>query len=54
MVETSTSGSQVATNPTNYSSDLPDGAGALFGLAPLPGPIVYFVDDEMNNLNVLK
>ncbi|HUA33029.1 MAG TPA: hypothetical protein VMA09_05450 [Candidatus Binataceae bacterium] len=58
MVETTPAGAQVASNPTNYASNIDDGAGALFGLAvqqvSATKTIVYFVDDIQNALFVLK
>ena len=52
MVETTPAGAQVATNITTNN-----GGGSLFGLAVQQvssKTIVYFVDDVLNNLNVLK
>ncbi len=57
MVETTPAGLQAASNPTNYASNIDDGAGALFGLAVQQvsptKTIVYFVDDIQNALYVL-
>jgi hypothetical protein len=53
IVETTPSGLQVATM-TLDSSGSPPGAGALFGLAVVPGGSgVYYVDDAANTLNLL-
>jgi hypothetical protein len=53
IVETTPSGLQVATM-TLDSSGSPPGAGALFGLAVVPGGSgVYYVDDATNTLNLL-
>jgi hypothetical protein len=52
MVETTPAGAQVDSNPTNQ-----DGGGVLFGLAvqDIMGKLqIYFVDDGINNLNVLQ
>jgi hypothetical protein len=53
MVETTPAGAQVATNATTGN-----GGGSLFGLAVQQvsptRTIVYFVDDVLNNLNVLQ
>jgi hypothetical protein len=56
IVETTTSGSQVASFTLDNTVNPPptlNGAGALFGLAVVPGGGgVYFVDDNNNNLNL--
>jgi hypothetical protein len=53
IVETTPAGTQTATM-TLDSSGSPPGAGALFGLAVVPGATgVYFVDDATNTLNLL-
>jgi hypothetical protein len=53
LVETTPNGSQI-----NYrlldTSGTPPGAGALFGLAPVPGVGLYFVDDATNTLNLFQ
>jgi hypothetical protein len=49
LVEITPGGSQVATKPVNSA-----GGGSLFGLAIAPsGNGVYFVDDALNNLDLL-
>ena len=54
IVETTPSGTQVA-NKFLDTSGSPKGAGALFGLAIIPGGKgVYFVDDATNTLNTLS
>jgi hypothetical protein len=54
IVETTESGIQVATHQLD-SSGSPPGAGALFGLAVVPGGTgVYYVDDATNTLNLLS
>jgi hypothetical protein len=54
IVETTESGIQVATRQLD-SSGSPPGAGALFGLAVVPGGSgVYYVDDATNTLNLLS
>jgi hypothetical protein len=54
IVETTPAGSQVAVQ-TLDSTGSPPGAGALFGLAVVPGQEgVYFVDDATNTLNLLN
>jgi sugar lactone lactonase YvrE len=52
LVATSPAGKQVQT-VTLDSSGSPAGAGALFGLAPVGGDNVYFVDDASNTLGLL-
>jgi hypothetical protein len=53
IVETTPSGLQVAKRQLD-SSGSPPGAGALFGLAVVPGGTgVYYVDDATNTLNLL-
>jgi hypothetical protein len=53
LVEVTPSGAQVATRLLDKSGS-PPGAGALFGLAVVPGhDAVYYVDDDTNTLNLL-
>jgi DNA-binding beta-propeller fold protein YncE len=53
IVETTPFGAQVATRLLD-SSGHPAGAGALFGLAVVPGGRgVYYVDDAVNTLRLL-
>ena len=53
IVETTPGGTQIA-NKFLDKSGSPPGAGALFGLAIIPGNTgVYYVDDATNTLNVL-
>ena len=56
IVETTTSGSQLTSFTLDNTVNPPptlNGAGALFGLAVVPGGGgVYFVDDNINNLNL--
>jgi hypothetical protein len=53
IVETTPRGRQIASKLIDASGN-PPGAGALFGLAIVPGGHgVYFVDDASNTLNVL-
>jgi hypothetical protein len=53
LVETTPHGTQVATRQLDGSGS-PAGAGALFGLAVVPGrDAVYFVDDAANSLDLL-
>ena len=53
IVETTPAGDQVAVRQLD-SSGSPPGAGALFGLAIVPGGRgVYYVDDAVNTLDVL-
>ncbi len=53
LVEVTPSGTQVAVRRLD-SSGRPPGAGALFGLAVVPGhDAVYFVDDATNQLDLL-
>jgi hypothetical protein len=57
IVETTPGGQQVATFPldTTPTTGLPNGNGALFGLAVAPGGTgVYFVDDDTNTLNLFN
>jgi len=54
IVETTPGGTQIA-NKFLDKSGSPPGAGALFGLAIIPGNTgVYYVDDATNTLNVLN
>lgn len=54
IVETTPGGTQIA-NKFLDKSGSPPGAGALFGLAIIPGNTgVYYVDDATNTLNVLS
>jgi len=54
IVETTPGGTQIA-NKFLDKSGSPPGAGALFGLAIIPGGLgVYYVDDATNTLNVLN
>ncbi len=54
IVETTPSGTQIASKFLDTSGS-PKGAGALFGLAIIPGGKgVYFVDDATNTLNTLN
>jgi hypothetical protein len=54
IVETTPAGAQVATRFLDLSGR-PKGSGALFGLAVVPhGGGVYFVDDAVNTLRVLR
>jgi hypothetical protein len=54
IVETTPHGHQVATRQLDGSGS-PAGAGALFGLAVVPGQrAVYFVDDATNTLDLLS
>jgi hypothetical protein len=53
VVETTPGGSQIDTRLLDSTGN-PPGAGALFGLAIVPGGNgVYFVDDASNTLNIL-
>jgi hypothetical protein len=53
IVETTPAGKQVATRLLDKSSS-PPGAGALFGLAVVPGGTgVFYVDDAVNTLRLL-
>ena len=53
LVEVTPSGAQIAVSRLD-SSGSPPGAGALFGLAVVPGrDAVYFVDDATNQLDLL-
>ena len=53
LVEITPSGTQIAVSRLD-SSGSPKGAGALFGLAVVPGhDAVYFVDDATNQLDLL-
>jgi len=53
LVEVTPSGAQIAVRRLD-SSGSPPGAGALFGLAVVPGhDAVYYVDDATNTLNLL-
>ena len=53
LVEVTPSGAQIAVRRLD-SSGSPPGAGALFGLAAVPGhDAVYYVDDATNTLNLL-
>jgi hypothetical protein len=56
IVETTPAGVQVAVRLLNNTAPIPSGgAGALFGLAVVPGGGgVYFVDDDANALNRLQ
>jgi len=57
IVETTPGGQQVATKilDNTPTTGLPNGNGALFGLAVAPGGTgVYFVDDDTNTLNLLN
>jgi hypothetical protein len=56
VVETTPGGVQVAVVLLNNTPPVPTGgAGALFGLAVVPGDNgVYFVDDDENQLNILQ
>ena len=57
IVETTPGGQQVATAVLDNTptQGLPNGNGALFGLAVAPGGTgVYFVDDDTNTLNLLN
>jgi hypothetical protein len=51
MVVTSPNGEQLRTALLD-SSGSPPGAGALFGVADVPGTGVYYVDDATNTLNL--
>ncbi len=54
IVETTPGGLQIA-NKFLDKSGSPPGAGALFGLAIIPGGNgLYYVDDATNTLNVLN
>jgi len=55
IVETTPAGNQVEVRTLNTTPPVPTGgAGALFGLAVVPGGNgVYFVDDDENQLNIL-
>jgi sugar lactone lactonase YvrE len=54
IVETTPSGSQVAT-ATLDATGTPPGAGALFGVALTPNQKgIYFVDDATNTLNLIE
>jgi hypothetical protein len=54
IVETTPSGSQVAT-ATLDATGTPPGAGALFGMALTPNQKgIYFVDDATNTLNLIE
>lgn len=54
IVETTPGGLQIANRFLDKSGS-PPGAGALFGLAIIPGGLgVYYVDDATNTLNVLN
>lgn len=50
LVEITPGGSQVFWPYLDVSGD-PPGAGALFGLVPVAGPGLYYVDDATNTLN---
>jgi len=52
LVETTPAGLQIATVLLD-SSGTPPGAGALFGLVPVQGQGIYYVDDASNTLNLL-
>jgi hypothetical protein len=53
LVETTADGDQIFTSLLD-SSGSPAGAGALFGLVPVPGQGLYYVDDATNTLNLFK
>jgi hypothetical protein len=52
LVETTPGGLQIATVLLDSTGN-PPGAGALFGLVPVKGQGIYFVDDATNTLNLL-
>jgi hypothetical protein len=53
VVKTTADGDQIFTTLLD-SSGTPPGAGALFGLVPVPGQGLYYVDDASNTLNLFK
>lgn len=53
LVETTADGDQILTTLLD-NSGTPPGAGALFGLVPVPGQGLYYVDDASNTLNLFK
>lgn len=53
LVEITPDGDQIFTTLLD-SSGTPPGAGALFGLVPVPGQGLYYVDDATNTLNLFK
>jgi hypothetical protein len=53
LVETTPNGDQIFKTLLDSSGD-PPGAGALFGLVPVPGQGLYYVDDATNTLNLFN
>ena len=53
LVVTTPDGDQIF-NTLLDNSGTPPGAGALFGLVPVPGQGLYYVDDATNTLNLFK
>jgi hypothetical protein len=53
LIEISPEGEQIFTTFLDNSGD-PPGAGALFGLVPVAGPGLYYVDDATNTLNLFQ
>jgi hypothetical protein len=53
LVETTPAGNQIFWPYLDISGN-PPGAGALFGLVPVGGPALYYVDDATNTLNLFN
>ncbi len=53
LVTTTPDGNQISRTLLDSSGN-PPGAGALFGLIPVPGQGLYYVDDATNTLNLFR
>jgi hypothetical protein len=53
LVTTTPDGNQISKTLLDSSGN-PPGAGALFGLVPVPGQGLYYVDDATNTLNLFN